>query len=270
MKLSFIGAGNLSEAIIRGLISLENSHASDITIFDISPSQYEKYNDLSVNRTHDLKEAVYDNEIVFLMVKPNNFAQLLSDIKNFDMDLSGKIFVSPAAAISINFMQKHIGQKIAIVRTMPNTSISIGKGMTALCRSDNVSDIDFTKVCEIFKSCGEIIVLPEGRMNDIIAVNGSSPAYVYLFADAMLKGAKELGFDEGEIYSVILQSLSGAFDMLIKSGKTPRELIKAVASPNGTTEKALESFANDGFEDIIVKAMIACANRAEEIARDNK
>ena len=269
MKLSFIGAGNLSEAIIRGLLNAESHYEGDITIFDICHAQYEKYDCLRVRCVHDLKEALYDSEIIFLMVKPNNFAQLLSDIKNFDMDLSDKIFVTPAAAISINFIQKRIGQKIAIVRTMPNTSILIGKGMTALCRSGNVSDTDFEKVCEIFKSCGEIIVLPEERMNDIIAVNGSSPAYVYLFADAMLKGAKELGFDEDEIYPVILQSLSGAFDMLIKSGKTPQELIKAVASPNGTTEKALESFADDGFEDIITKAMIACANRAEEIANQN-
>ena len=265
LSLSFIGAGNLAEAIIN---AIAGNADTEISIFDVNLEQYKKYDGLDINRVYDLKDIVLCGDIIFLMVKPNDFPELLGGIKDLNLDLSKKIFVSTAAAVSTDFIQKETGQKIAVVRTMPNTPIFTGKGMTALCRSGNVTDAGFEKVCGIFKSRGETIILPEERMNDIIAVNGSSPAYVYLFAEAMLEGAARLGFDKRAIYPVVLQSLAGSLDMLIDSGKMPDELIKAVASPNGTTEKALESFYADDFAGIIERAMTACANRAEEMARE--
>ena len=267
MKINFIGAGNLAEAIIYGLVNKLN--INDISILDKNEEQYKRYDGLNLNYIYNFNLCeILAGDIIFLLIKPNNFAELLQDIKSLELDLSDKIFVSTAAAISTAYIQEKVGQQIAVVRTMPNTPVFTGKGMTALCKNDNVSEADFEKICGIFKSMGEIIILPEERMNDIIAVNGSSPAYIYLFAEAMLKGAVELGFDEREIYPVVLQSLSGSLDMLINSGKMPGELIKAVASPKGTTEKALESFRADDFAGIVKKAMIACAERADEIAEE--
>lgn len=267
MKISFIGAGNVAEAVIHSLVNKLN--INDISIFDKNQEQYKKFDNIksSVNYVYNLKD-IFDSEIIFLVVKPNNFAELLSDIKNLGLDLNKKVFVSTGAGITINFIQEKIAQKIAVVRTMPNTPVFAGKGMTALCKNDDVSGTDFEKVCEIFKSMGEIIVLPEEQMNNIIAVNASSPAYIYLFAEAMLKGAVELGFDEREIYPVVVQSLAGSLDMLINSGKMPAELIKSVATPKGTTEKALESFYAGDFIGIVKKAMIACTNRADELTKE--
>ena len=266
MKISFIGAGNLAEAMIRSLIT---NRQKDISVLDKNEEQYKRYDGINLNfiYNYDLKE-ILNGDIIFFIVKPNNFAELLHDIKNLNLDLSKKIFVSTAAGISTGYIQDKIGQETAVVRTMPNTPVFTGKGMTAICKNNNTGDADFEKICGIFKSMGEIIILPEERMNDIIAVNGSSPAYIYLFAEAMLSGAAELGFDEREIYPVILQSLAGSLDMLIKSGKMPGELIKGVASPGGTTEKALESFHGDDFAGSVKKAMLACAERADEIAKE--
>ena len=265
MKINFIGAGNIAEAIIYTLVKKLN--IKDISILDKNEEQYKKFDKLNINYIYDYQicEAL-NADIIFLLVKPDNFAGLLQDIKNSGLDLGKKIFVSTAAAVSMSYIQEKAGQPLAIVRTMPNTPVFTGKGMTALCKNDNASDADFEKICGIFKSMGEIIILPEERMNDIIAVNGSSPAYIYLFAEALLKGAAELGFDEREIYPVVVQSLIGSLDMLINSGKMPGELIKAVATPKGTTEKALDSFYSDDFEGTVKKAMIACAKRADEIA----
>jgi len=267
-KIAFIGAGNLPEAIIYALVDKLNIDGQNITIFDKFEEQYKRYDKANVKKAHNLKDALNGGDIIFLAVLPQNFAELLLDIKNTGIDLTKKIFVSTAAGITTDYIESQTAQKIAVIRTMPNKPILLGKGMTALCRNGNTSDKDFKIVCGIFASLGEIIVLPESQMNKIISVNGSSPAYVYLFAEAILKGAVEQGFDEEEVYPAVLQSIIGSFEMLRNSGKSPSELIKGVAAPNGTTEKALESFYRDDFTGIIKKAMLACTNRADELTKE--
>jgi len=271
MKIAFIGAGNLPEAIIYALVNKMNIEGQNIIIFDKAKEQYKRYDKINIKKACGIKEVLNSGDIIFLAVLPQNFAELLPVIKDSGIDLTKKIFVSTAAGITMEYIESHIGQikqKIEIIRTMPNKPVLLGKGMTALCCNDNTGENNFKTVCGIFESLGEIIVLPEENMNKVISVNGSSPAYVYLFAEAILKSAVEQGFDEIEIYPAVLQSLIGSFEMLKNSGQTPSELIKSVAAPNGTTEKALESFYSDDFTGIINKAMLACTNRADELTKE--
>ena len=268
LKIAFIGAGNLAEAIICALVDKLNIGGQNITIYDKIEEQYKRYDKLNVKKVYNLYDALKNGDIIFLTVLPQNFQELLPDIKNTGIDLTKKIFVSTAAGINTDYIESQIGQKIEVIRTMPNKPVSLGKGMTALCKNDSTADKNFKIICDIFASLGEIIVLTEDKMNKVISVNGSSPAYVYLFAEAMLKGAVEQGFAEDEIYPAILQSLIGSFEMLRNSGKSPAELIKLVAVPKGTTEKALESFYNDDFTEIVKKAMLACTKRADELTKE--
>ena len=267
-KIAFIGAGNLSEAIIFALVNKLNINSQNIIIFDKNQEQYSRYDSLNLTKTYNLIDVLIGGDIIFLAVLPQNFAELLPDIKNAGLDLTKKIFVSTAAGITTDYIESQIGQKIEVIRTMPNKPIFLGKGMTALCKNNIATDINFKIICDIFASLGEIIVLSEDKMNKIVCVNGSSPAYVYLFAEAMLKGAVEQEFDENEIYPAILQSLIGSFEMLKSSGKSPSELIKAVAVPKGTTEKALESFYADDFTGAVKRAMLACTNRTDELTKE--
>ena len=268
LKIAFIGAGNLSEAIIYALVDKLNINAQNITVFDINEEQYKRYDKINIKKAYNINDALNGGNIIFLAVLPQNFAELLPDIKNAGIDLTEKIFVSTAAGITTDYIESQIGQKIEVIRTMPNKPVLLGKGMTALCKNNIASVQNFKTICDIFASLGEIIVLPEAQMNKIVCVNGSSPAYVYLFAEAMLQGAVEQGFDEGEIYPAILHSLIGSFEMLKNSGKSPSELIKLVAVPKGTTEKALESFYAGDFTGAVKKAMTACTNRAEELTEE--
>ena len=265
LKIVFIGAGHLAETIIYALADKLSFEAQNIAIHDNIKEQYKKYDNINVKKAYDLNDALNSGDIIFLTVRPQDFSGLLTDIKNSGIDLTKKIFVSTAAGITTDYIESQIAQEIAVVRTMPNTPIFIGKGMTALCKNNIATDDNFKIVCDIFYSLGEIIVLPEDKMNKVISVNGSSPAYVYLFAEAMLKGATEQGFDENEIYPAVLQSIIGSFEMLKQSGKSPSELIKEVASPKGTTEKALESFYADDFTSVVKKAMLSCTKRADEL-----
>ena len=268
LKISFIGAGNLPEAIIRALVEKLNMDGQNITIYDNFEGAYKKYDKFNVRKAYDITGALKGGDIIFLTVKPQNFREILPDIKNSGLDLAKKIFVSTAAGITIGYIESQIAQEVAVVRTMPNTPVFLGKSMTALCKNNNAPEKDFEAVCDIFASLGEIIILDESKMNKVISVNGSSPAYVYLFAEAMLQGAVEQGFDEKEIYPAILQSLIGSFEMLKSSGKSPGELIKSVAAPKGTTEKALESFYADGFTETVKRAMLACTDRADELTKE--
>ena len=265
LKITFMGAGHLAGAIIGALVGRLGLEGQNITVYDKIEDQYKKFENLNLKKAHGVAEALDSGDIIFLTVRPGDFAELLPDISCSGLDLAEKTFVSTAAGITMEHIEKKLAQRIPVIRTMPNTPVSIGRGMTALCRNQNVPDQNFKTVCDIFSALGETIVLAEDKMNKIVSVNGSSPAYVYLFAEAMLAGAVEQGFDADEIYPAVLQSLIGAFEMLKNSEKTPAELISAVAVPKGTTEKALESFYADDFPGAIKRAMLACTNRANEL-----
>ena len=268
LKIAFLGAGHLPESIIPALVDKLGVTGQNITIFDVNEEQYKKYDKLNVKKVHTVKDALNAGNIIFLTVRPVDFAVLLQWVKNAGLDLTKKIFVSTAAGITTEYIESQIGQKTEVIRTMPNTPISLGRGMTALCHNVSTSDEHFKIICDIFAALGENIILPEAQMNAVISVNGSSPAYVYLFAEAMLKGAVEQGFTEEEIYPAVLQSIIGSFEMLKDIGKSPSELIKSVAVPGGTTEKALESFYADNFTETVKKAMIACTKRADELTKE--
>ena len=269
LKISFVGAGHLAGAIINALLEKLGLDGQNITVFDKIETQYKKFEKFNLKKARDLTEALMGGNMIFLTVRPSDFSALLADIHNSRCDFAGKIFVSTAAGVTMRHIEENIAPDVAVVRTMPNTPVSIGKGMTALCKNKNVPDRDFETLCGIFSALGETIVLPEEKMNKIVSVNGSSPAYVYLFVEAMLNGAIEQGFEKEQIYPAILQPLIGAFEMLKESKKSPSELISAVAVPGGTTEKALESFCADDFSGAIKRAMLACTNRANELTAEN-
>jgi pyrroline-5-carboxylate reductase len=260
-RIGFIGAGNMSTAIISGL--LNNGYQSNlIFIYDIDESKVSAFN--GCNASGSISELANSSEIIFLCVKPQNFEDVLPQIKVKD---NAKIFVSIAAGISTDYIRATIGENAKVIRTMPNTPLLLGEGATAICRTSNISDEEFSIVFNIFSILGKACELNEEKMNAIVAVNGSSPAYIYLFADAIIKGAIEQGIDGETAKTLFCQTLIGSAKMLLTSEKTPNELIKMVASPGGTTLKALEVFNNSNFSNIIIEAMNACTKRAAELGK---
>ena len=150
---------------------------------------------------------------------------------------------------------------------MPNTPLLLGKGATALCRSDNISDEDFEEVRMMFALSGEAVVLPESQMNAIIAVNGSSPAYIYLFAKAMVDYAVSVGIDGDTALKLVCKTFEGSAEMLRSSGDTPEVLIDKVCSKGGTTIEAMNVLRDKKVPETIAEAMAACTRRAEELGR---
>lgn len=267
MTISFIGAGNMATAIINSILNSKRLDAKDIFVFDKDFSKASSFACRGVNCCDSLAEVCNSGDYILLAVKPQDYEALLCDIKNCTENLENKIFISIAAAISCSYVCNMLGVNVPVIRVMPNTPLLLGVGATAISRNEFVSDKQYSKICTIFASSGSVTSLSEDMMNKVIAVNGSSPAYVYMFAKAMIDKAVEYGISEKNAKELVLQTLKGSVEMLTRSDKTPDELIKMVASPGGTTLAAIASLNNDKFFDIISCAMDACTHRAEELSR---
>lgn len=265
-KIGFIGAGNMATAIINGMISNGVAPAENISVFDTDAAKLQQMAaEKGITPCASGSDVIKNSHIIVLAVKPQHYQSALKALA--PAVTADKVFVSIAAGISISYVTDTIGVKCPCVRVMPNTPLLLGCGASALCPSDNINSEDFAVVKNMFATSGVAEVLPESQMNTIIAVNGSSPAYIYLFAKAMCDYAAEQGIDEKAAMNLACATLKGSAEMLQKSGDTPAELIKKVCSPGGTTLAAMDVLEQGKFYDNIKNAMGACTKRAEELGK---
>lgn len=265
-KYAFIGAGNMAGAIVRSFISQGVVRPEHIIIYDVNKDIYDYYSSTGVKKANDANEAVTFGDYIVLAVKPQFMISALDSIKVVS-GFKDKVYISIAAGISIDFIQQNLGEKVAVIRTMPNTPFLVGMGAIALSRSANVSEVDFNAVIDNFKKVAITSILPEEMMNPVVSVVGSSPAYVFKFIKAMIDGAKAQGFNEEQVKNLILRTIDGSVEMVRSSGKPIQELIDNVTSKKGTTEQAIFALDSCGFEEAVVKAMDACTMRAIELAK---
>ena len=263
-KIGFIGAGNMATAIIKGLIS-QNGSAEQLGVFDTDPLKCSAMLGMGVEVYPSSPELVRSCDIVVLAVKPQNYAEALEAVKG-EADES-KTFVSIAAGISIDYVRKALGCSCPVVRVMPNTPLLLQKGATALCPSENISEEDKELVYKMFAGSGVCEYITEDHMNEIISVNGSSPAYIYLFAKAMADYAESCGIGYQQAMNLLCATLEGSAAMLRESVDTPDVLIEKVSSKGGTTIAALNKLREHGFTEAITDAMKACTDRAEELGK---
>lgn len=264
-KIGFIGAGNMATAIINGVISTKTYAPENLFVFDVNQDKCEVMQKKGVASFSSAASLVDHCDIVFLAIKPQNFAEVLNTIQSTVTE--DKLFVTIAAGISTSYIQQAVQCNCPVIRVMPNTPLLMGKGATAICRSSNVNDTQFELIKGFFASCGTVAVLEEDKMNAVISVNGSSPAYIYLFAKAMVDSAEKQGIDPEIALPLVCQTLIGSAAMLAQTNTTPDELIRMVSSPGGTTLAALDVLYQKDFCGMIDEAMQACTKRAEELGR---
>ncbi|MBQ4129245.1 MAG: pyrroline-5-carboxylate reductase [Ruminococcus sp.] len=264
-KIGFIGVGNMATAIIGGILNNNFTNAECINIYDLSTEKCDDFARKGVKVCDSISSVTTQSDIIFLAVKPQNYADVLTAL--CDVDCKDKVFVSIAAGISIDYIRSLLKQNVKVVRVMPNTPLLLSKGASALCPSDNLSEAEFEPVKTIFSLCGVVEIFEESHMNEIISVNGSSPAYVYLFAKAMADYAQSCGIEKESALNLICATFEGAAQMMMHSGDDIETLIKKVSSPGGTTIAALNSFKENNFVEIIKTAMKACTDRAQELGK---
>lgn len=264
-KIGFIGAGNMATAIIKGIMAQNNNKADLINVFDISTDKCEPMKNLGVNVMASGKEIVDNSDIIVLAVKPQNYAEVLDGLKSSVSE--SKTFVSIAAGISIAYVQNALDCKCPVVRVMPNTPLLLKKGASALCPSENISEEDNKIIYNMFSGSGVCEYITEEHMNEIISVNGSSPAYIYLFAKAMADYAQSCGIEYDKAMNLICATLEGSAAMLRESGDSADVLIEKVSSKGGTTIAALDKLREHNFYESVQDAMDACTHRAEELGK---
>ncbi len=264
-KIGFIGAGNMATAIIKGLISNKAVEAKNVNVFDLDKEKLNLMAKKGINALSSSKEVAEKSEIIVLAVKPQNYSEVLQELKEAVNET--KIIVSIAAGISISYVRNEISCNCPMVRVMPNTPLLLGKGATALCPSENISSDDFETIKNMFALSGTVEVFTEDHMNEIISVNGSSPAYIYLFAKVMADYAKSCNIDYDKAMNLICATLEGSAEMLRSSGDSAETLIEKVSSKGGTTIEALNKLREYKFEEAITQAMKACTKRAEELGK---
>ena len=224
MKLGFIGCGNMAGAIIRGIIASGLVQPQDITGADLSARARENVQALNgICVTDDNTEVVKKSDIIFLTVKP----QFLEDVIFGIRDAAGPdhLFVSIAAGRSISWIEERFGTyPVRLVRLMPNTPALVGAGMTAACSNDRVSKEEMETVCSLCAAFGEVEQVSEKLFDVVTAVSGSSPAYVFMFIEAMADAAVQGGMPRAMAYKFASQAVLGSAKMVLDTGKHPGEL----------------------------------------------
>jgi pyrroline-5-carboxylate reductase len=178
----------------------------------------------------------------------------------------GTLLVSIAAGITAPWIKRAVGFDCKLILAMPNTPLLLGQGAVALSRVEPAAVEEFLRVKSLFESVGIAEEIPPALMNEVIPVNGSSPAFVYLFAKTIIDKAAEAGIDEAAARNLVAQTLIGSAHMLRDAGKTPQELIDMVCSPGGTTLAAMAELERLGFTEALGAAFDACVRRAKELS----
>jgi len=263
MRLGFIGCGNMASAIIGGLVSSGLYAGEDIIASDtIEDKLRETGRRLGINTTTDNRETA-KAEILVLSVKPAYLYDVIEGIR--DVVTENTLMISIAAGQPIAKIEKAFGKPVKLVRVMPNTPALVGEGIAALAPNDNVTEKELEAAKAIFNSCGKAEVTGEHLMDAVTAVSGSSPAYVFMFIEAMADAAVRAGMPRQQAYTFAAQAVKGSAEMVLKTGMHPAALKDQVCSPAGTTIEAVAVLEERGMRSAVIEAMDACVRKSKSM-----
>lgn len=262
MKVGFIGGGNMASALIGGLIN-SGYAASDICLFDINSEKCAVWQAQGVCVAGDAREAENISDLIIFAVKPNIVETVLREMKGY----KDKIYLSVAAGVSIAFLEDILGENMKIVRTMPNTPAQVGCGMTVITPNSNLTETEIKAIEKIFSGIGETAVMPEKFMSVATALHGSSPAYVYMFIDALADAGVSYGLTKEQALKLAVKAVEGSAKMVQITGVHPEKLKDNVCSPGGTTIAAVCDLEKNGFRAVVQSAVRACVERADEMSK---
>ncbi len=262
-KIGFIGTGNMAKAIINGLI--KSKFDAQIFGYDINQNNYDFLKKNGVKCFESYGEVVKCSNVLVLAVKPQNMEEVLMDIKQiFD---SNNVLVSIAAGINESYVSKILDKKIKFVQVMPNTPLLLQAGAVAMCKGNQTSIEEFDLVKQMFSKSAVVCEISSNKMNDIIAINGSSPAFIYLFAKGFFSFAKKRNINSDVVTKLFCATLVGSAKMIEKSGKSIDELIKDVSSPGGTTLAGLSVLNDYDLNKIVEQTCEKTVQRAQELSK---
>ena len=256
-KIGFIGCGNMGTAMIQGILESGKCPPQEMMI------------SCRTKKTLEEKKAQFGVQISTdnrdVAAKPQFYAEVLEEIK--DLLTEEQILVSIAPGKTLVWFDEVLGRNLKVIRTMPNTPSMVKEGMMGMCAGARVTDADMALVRDLCSGVSQTEVIPEHLMDVVTAVSGSSPAYVFMFIEAMADAAVAGGMPRQQAYKFAAQAVLGSAKMVLETGKHPGELKDMVCSPAGTTIDAVAILEKDGFRNSIIDAMVGCMNKSKELGK---
>lgn len=258
-RIGFIGMGNMGSAMLKG--ALKNFSPADITFYDPDINRRNEISsDTHVIACDSAQDCVKDVKYLVLAIKPQVYDAVAKDI--WQVVTQDHVIISLAPTISISQLEELYGLKTRIIRAMPNTPALIGEGMTGLAaKDDTFTQDELATVVSFFESFGKCKFVPENLMSAIVCASGSSPAYVYMFIEALADSCVKYGLPRQDAYEFAAQAVLGSAKMVLETGENPGKLKDNVCSPGGTTIRAVEALEENGFRNAIFKATKACFDK---------
>lgn len=265
-KIGFIGCGNMAQAMIGGIIKSGLEKSGNVIVSNPSSGKLQVVKDkYGINTTINNNDIAEFSDILVLAVKPDKYPHVIDEIKSSIKQ--DAVIVAIAAGITMEFVKKCFGlDTIKVVRTMPNTPALVGEAMSAVCFSKEVTEGEKKDIISIFESFGRVEVIEEKLMNAIPAISGSSPAYVYMFIEALADGGVLQGIPRSKAYKMAAQAVLGAAKMVLETGEHPGVLKDNVCSPAGTTIEAVYTLEKNNFRGAVISAMESCTEKAVKMA----
>lgn len=262
---SALGAGNMANAILDGAVAAGYLKPADIGTYNVHPEKRERMAAKGFRVYPTIPELCKDSRYILLSMKPQQAEEVLGELA--PVISPDQVIVSIAAGISRKYIQSILGEGTKVVLAMPNTPLLIGCGATALACCPPTTGEEFHFVRGVFSSAGLVEEIPEEKMNEIIAVSGSTPAYLYLIAKIFCRYAGEQGLDADMANRMFCQTMVGAARMMAETGKSHQQLIDMVTSPGGTTLMGLTALEEGGLEKVLRGCCDATIRRAYELGR---
>jgi pyrroline-5-carboxylate reductase len=264
--IAFLGAGNMAEAFIKGLLRAGVAVPGEILCTD---RRQDRLADLArlygVRTSTDNRAAAAEAQIVFLSVKPQVMNKLLDEIAPAIDEK--KLVVSIAAGVPLAAIERKVGHGIRIVRTMPNTPALVGAGATAMAPGDHATEADMAQAKALFDAVGKTVVVDESLLDAVTGLSGSGPAYVFLVIEALADAGVKVGLDRRTAQDLAAQTVLGSAKLLIETGEHPGKLKDQVTSPGGTAIAGLHTLEAGGLRTTLMNAVEAATKRSHELGK---
>lgn len=264
MKIGFIGLGNMATAMIGGIIKKELVKPQDILGSDGSSEATGKaVKNFGITGMDSNVKVAGESDVLFLSIKPQVYEKVITEIKNSVKE--NTVIISIAPGKTMEWIEGLFERKIKLVRCMPNTPALVGEGCTGVCFNPAVSEEEKSKALELIGSFSKAIEVAEYLMDVVVGVSGSSPAYVFMFIEAMADAAVADGMPRKQAYEFAAQAVLGSAKMVLETGKHPGELKDMVCSPGGTTIAAVKVLEEKGFRSAVIEAQCACVEKSRSL-----
>ncbi|MEE8408406.1 MAG: pyrroline-5-carboxylate reductase [Myxococcota bacterium] len=266
LRLALIGAGNMGEALVRGLLKAGVVDAEQLTVTDKRLDRLSHFKETyGVEAMQSNVDAVQKADIVILAVKPQILDQVAREIA--DSLPESALIISIAAGVPIAAIAKHLGPAARIVRTMPNTCAIVGEGATAAAAGPKATEDDLKRVHTIFDAVGKTVEVEENLLDAVTGLSGSGPAYVFLIIEALSDAGVKVGLPRYQAQALAAQTVLGSAKLLIETGEHPGVLKDLVTSPGGTAIAGLHTLEEGGLRTTLINAVVAATERSAELGR---